>query len=109
MNQNDELVSKLTELLRQASSQSAPGGWPPAQQPTQFGAPVQPIGLLVPVTIPTQAGDVSCYVQLPAQSAANPPAAIAALQAAGWPIRVYSGGNGGGWQNRRQRQWGRRW
>ena len=117
---SNELLAKLSALLAQTTTplQVAPFGGPAAMPaamsaPQGFGQPVQPVGLLVPISLPTQAGDVGCYVQLPAAALANPQAAIAALQAQCWPVRAYGGGNGNtagnGWQQRGGRAWGRRW
>lgn len=67
---------------------AAPAGFPPPQG--RFAAnPAAPTGLLVPLTIPTPQGDVSAYLQLGPDAAANPQAVIAHLAAQGWPVRVY--------------------
>ena len=124
----DATLAKLTELLRAASVNMAPQppapfGSPPMafNSPPAFGATIQPTGLLVAVNIPTPEGQVSGYLQLPQSALANPGAAIAQLQAAGWPLRTYqrrdAGGNGygnggsfgGGYQQRGGRAWGRKW
>lgn len=127
----NETLAKLTELLRAANvnlnpQPPAPGAWPPPQPsfapPANFAPPVQPCGLLVPVTIQTSAGEVSTYIQLPQTAVANPQAAIESLARAGWPIRIYTrrengGGNGygnggsyggNGYQQRSPARWGRR-
>lgn len=125
--ENDELVSKLTQLLRQATPQAAPFAqpgpqpfaqpMPGGQPPGMFGGQIQPTGLLLPLSFQTQAGQVSAYLQLPAEALANPQAVVAQLIAAGWPIRIYQGNNGGGggggggggWQGGQRQNWGRRY
>ena len=67
-----------------------PAGFPP--QPGRFAAnPAAPTGLLVPLTIPTPAGDVSAYLQLGPDAAANPQVIIAHLAAQGWPLTLSAG------------------
>lgn len=82
-----------------------PANLPPP--PGRFAAnPSAPTGLLVPLTIPTPAGDVSAYLQLGPDAAANPQAVIAHLAAQGWPIRAYDRSQGYG---RSGRGFGRSW
>lgn len=116
--ENTEAVAKLTELLQRATANLTPPApamtaWaqpltPGPGQPPMFGAAVAPIGLLVALTIPTPQGELAAYLQLPASALANPQAAIAQLQAAGWPLRIYNRGGNSGFQPRYQPQ-GRRW
>lgn len=119
-NQNSELLAQLTQLLRQAqpgataTGPAMPGGpgpgWqPPAPAfataaPPQFftGSAVAPVGLLVAINIPMPDGELAGYVQLPPAALTNPQAAIAQLAAAGWPLRIYGGGNRSGWQQGRR-------
>jgi hypothetical protein len=109
-NQNLEanaLLTQLTTLLRQA--QPAPAVASPFQnQPFISAAPTAgPVGLLVGISIPMQDGTLcACYVQLGAEAARNPQAAIAALAQQGWPVRSYQQNNNFG----QRRGWGRsRW
>ena len=118
-----DLIAQLSSLLRQANTPpfvaAAPAPWP---GPPAFGQPpgpafspagVHPAGLLVPITIPTPQGDLSAYLQLPAEALSNVQSTLAQLAAQGWPLRFYQP-RGGGWQggpggNGAGRQWGRRW
>lgn len=103
-------LEQLTALLRQATQ----GATPPApfgapvpmfSPPTPaFGQPVQANAVLVPIRVETPAGEVGCYVSLPGSVVQNLPGIITQLQGQGWPIRIYSQGNG--WQGRRS-SWGR--
>ena len=117
MNQDqnpNETLAKLTELLRQATANLNPAapapqfGWPSAAPPT-FAPSVQPTGILVPIRLDTPAGEVGCYVNLPASALQSLPQTIAAMQAQGWPIRIYNGGSSNAGQWPRRRSWGRRW
>ena len=84
---------------------ASPASLPPPAG--RFAAnPAAPTGLLVPLTIPTQAGDVSAYLQLGPDAAANPQAVIAHLAAQGWPIRSYDRARGYGQSGQR---FGRSW
>jgi hypothetical protein len=84
-----ELLAQLAAMLRQPTA-PAPMAAPFAGPGPNFGPAVQPTGLLVAVNLPMPDGsEVSGYLQLPATALADPRGAIAALVAAGWPLRTY--------------------
>lgn len=114
-----ELEAKLEELKRLQAMQGAPPQPAPVMQfqpqppappapPMQFQPPPppanlagQPMGLLVPCSLPTPAGEVTVYLQFGAAEAANVPAVIEHLLRAGYPVKAWQkkqfGGGGGGY------------
>lgn len=107
--------SQLSQILQSILLAAQPGAstapiYGQAQAPAFPPAgPVNPVGLLIPVTFQLADGrSVGSYLQFGPEAARNPQATIAALAAQGWPVRAYGGGNG--W-NQQRRGWGggQRW
>jgi len=100
---NEEVLRQLKELQARMAGPTPPGPMMPmapapgpmmqqgpAMQPgPSAGAWPQVLGVLVPVSIPTQEGEVTVQVQLGPEAAANPQQAVMQLLQAGWPVRVY--------------------
>jgi hypothetical protein len=89
----------LQALLQRLTPQPAPSVTSPFA-PRPSAGPPQPVGLLVPVTLDTQAGQVRCYAQFGADVASNPQVLVDTLLAAGWPIAAWNSDKGS-WQGRR--------
>lgn len=106
------------QMMQPMQFQTQPQGFQqPAMQQFQ-SAPIQILGVLVPVKIQTPSGPMRSYLQLPAELATNPQAFMTALQTLmgmGYQLDIWQprqqqwggnrgqwgGGGNGGWQQNR--------
>ena len=108
MNDTDTAIAALQAQLAALRPAAAPApgvsGW---QQSTPAPGPAHITGVMVPVKIPYQGGNIKCMFALPPEAASSPAALMAALDAlaaAGLPLDIWQpSGNqqGGGWSGNR--------
>lgn len=96
----DEIQNQLAALLAQVQQnqgQPQQSAWTRPQPQTAIA------GVSVPISVETPKGKIRCYLSLPAECGANPDAlmaALAELDAAGYPLDIWNRDQGGGNWNR---------
>lgn len=106
-----DLTTQLDALLQKRLAELHPGAAPAWGRPAAGG---QPQAIHLRVRIPTAAGDVSGYLQIPLPEGITPQALPAFVEQVGqqWPLDAWQPrqnqnygnggyGGGGGWQGRR--------
>lgn len=100
--QTTDLSEKLSQLLNAVQQQSNPqqaNPWAKAAAPAV--ATIQTVN--VPISLETPRGKIRLYLSLPGEVAATPDsllAALAGLDAAGYPLDIWEGRRGSsGWPN----------
>lgn len=114
----DDIQNQLAALLAQVQQnqpQAQQNTWTKPQPQTAIA------GISVPISVETPKGKIRCYLSLPAECGSNPEtllSALAELDAAGYPLDIWSrdsgnswggnrGGGGGGWNGGSRGGWRR--